>query len=97
MGGNLDPGAQLLTFGKYMGQSFESVYDTDPSYITWCSSQLSGNGNSNQAKFLAYIARRFSAEEAEEAGLGAERPGEALRHRLPRPGLLSSASAILSR
>jgi hypothetical protein len=76
VGGNLDPGAQLLTFGKYMGQSFESVYDTDPSCITWCSSQLSGNGNSNQARFLAYIARRLTAEEAEEAGLGAERPGE---------------------
>ena len=52
------------------------MYDTDPSYITWCSSRLSGYGNSNQAKFLAYIARRFTAEEAEEAGLGAERPGE---------------------
>ena len=76
VGGNLDPGAQLLTFGKYKGQPFEYVYDTDPSYITWCSSRLSVHGDSNQAKFLAYIARRFTAEEAGEAGLGAERPGD---------------------
>ena len=76
MGGNLDPGAQLLSFGKYRGLSFEYAYDTDPSYIAWCSSQLSGPGDSNKAKFLAYIARRVTAEEADEAGLGAERPGE---------------------
>ena len=76
MGGNLDPGAQRLTFGKCMGQSFESVYDTDPSYITWRSSRPSGNGNSNQAMFLAYIACVCTADEAEEARLGAARPPE---------------------
>ena len=76
VGGNLDPRAQLLTFGKYKGHAFEYVYDTDPSYITWCSSRPSGHGNSNQAMFLAYIARRVTAEEADEAGLGTERPGE---------------------
>ena len=76
VGGNLDPGAQLLSFGKYRGLSFEYAYDTDPSYIAWRSSQLSGHCDFNQAKFLAYIARRVTAEEADEAGLGAERPGE---------------------
>ena len=59
-----------------MGQAFESVYDTDPSCITWCSSRPSGHGNSSQAMLLAYIARRCTAEEAEEASLGADRPAE---------------------
>jgi len=59
-----------------MGQSFESMYESAPSYITWGALRLSGNNNSIQAKFLPYIAIRFTAEKAEKATLGAEQPRE---------------------
>jgi hypothetical protein len=31
-----------LLWGKHRGKTFQQVYDTEPSYVVWCASNLDG-------------------------------------------------------
>lgn len=41
-----------LTFGKYKGQTFESVFETDPEYLNWCYSKNMENQKSHEKTFM---------------------------------------------
>ena len=58
---------EAFTWGKYKGKSttFQGVYDTDPSYVQWCSARLAGPASSDQRRWLDYITKRITKAEGE--------------------------------
>ena len=59
-------GTQVFTFGKYQhsGKSFEEVFEKDQAYVAWCCGRLAtGDCNSNQAAWVAYVDQKLEAAE----------------------------------